>query len=52
MCQAYDGEKQFVIANELSEIRKKWEAHKSGEHPLTDEEIKALVIQKLMLEEG
>lgn len=51
MCQAYEGEKQYVIASELSEIRRKWEAHKSGEHQLTEEEIKELVIQKMMLEE-
>lgn len=49
MCQQYDGERQYMVRSELREIRRKWERHESGEAPLTDEEIKDLVVQKMML---
>ena len=51
MCQAYEGEKNYLIASDLRQIRKIWEAHESGEHPLTAEEIYKLAVQKLMLED-
>lgn len=49
MCQAYEGERNYVVAVELREIQTIWEKHKSGEKPLSDEELKELAIRKLML---
>ena len=51
MCQAYEGERSYSVAKELREIREIWEKHKSGEKPLTDEQIRELAVRKLMLEE-
>lgn len=51
MCQAYEGESRYVRSSELRQIREAWEKHKSGEAPLTDEQLKELAIRKLMLEE-
>lgn len=52
MCQAYEGERQFVVNSELREIQEAREAHKSGGKPLTDEEINDLAVRKLMLMGG
>jgi hypothetical protein len=51
MCQAYEGERQYMVTQELREIRETWNKHISGEKPLTDEQVKELAIRKLMLEE-
>ena len=51
MCQAYEGERQFVIACERREIEEKWRRHKSGEQILSADELKDLAIQKIMLSE-
>lgn len=37
---------------ELSEIQEVWRKHESGEKPLTDEQIKELVVRKFMLLEN
>lgn len=49
MCQAYEGEHNYVVAAELREIQIAWEKHKSGEKLLSDEELKDLAVRKLML---
>ena len=49
MCQAYEGEHNYVVASELREIQIAWELHKSGEKPLSEEELKDLAVRKLML---
>lgn len=49
MCQAYEGEHNYVVVTELREIQIAWEKHKSGEKLLSDEELKDLAIRKLML---
>jgi len=36
---------------ELREIREAYEKHKSGEKPLTDEQLRELAVRKLMLSE-
>ena len=51
MCQAYEGEREFVVQRDLAEIRKKYEDHKSGTKPLTDDELLKLAVEKLILEE-
>lgn len=52
MCQAYEGERNYMIWRERQEIKQKYEDHESGKKRLTDEELTKLVIQKLMLSEG
>lgn len=52
MCQAFHGEQQGLIQSELFEIRRKWEKHKSGEAPLTYDELLNLAVKKMMLEEA
>lgn len=52
MCQQYEGESRYVRSQELREIREAWEAHKSGERPLTDDQIRDLAVRKIMLEES
>lgn len=49
MCQAYEGERQYVVSGELREIQEKWKKHESGEAPLTEDEIRELAVRKLML---
>lgn len=51
MCQAYEGERSYMVSREQREIREAWEKHQSGEKPLTEEQIKELAIRKLMLDE-
>lgn len=51
MCQQFEGEKSYLMASDMREIRKIWAAHESGEHPLSDSEIHQLAIRKLMLED-
>lgn len=51
MCQAYEGERRYMVVTELQDILEAWEKHKSGEHPLTADELRELAIRKLMLEE-
>lgn len=52
MCQAYEGEKNYVIASEKAKIREEYEKHKSGEKPISEERLKELSIEILMLNEG
>lgn len=52
MCQAYEGERAYLVRRDLDEIKQKYNAHKSGEKPLSDEELLKLAIEKMMLEEG
>lgn len=49
MCQAYEGERKWVVSQELKEIHDAWEKHKNGEKVLNEEEIKELAVRKLML---
>lgn len=51
MCQQHEAEMNYLVSQELRQIRAAWEKHKSGEAPLTDEQIKELVIRKIMLDE-
>ena len=51
MCQEYEGERNFVVRQEIAEIREKWSKHQSGELPLTDLEIRELCVRKIMLDE-
>lgn len=51
MCQAYEGEREYLVRRDLHEIRKKYEDHKNGTKPLTDDELLKLAVEKLMLEE-
>ncbi len=51
MCQQFEGESRYVRSQELREIREAWEAHKSGEKPLSDEQVRELAVRKIMLEE-
>lgn len=48
MCQAYEGERAFLIASEKRDLKKKYEDHKSGVKPLTDDEFKTLCIEIIM----
>lgn len=52
MCQAYEGERNFLIREERAEIQEKWAKHESGEAPLSEDEIKDLCVRKLMLDEA
>jgi hypothetical protein len=52
MCQAYDGEARSVAMAERREIRDLWQRHKSGEVPLSDEELLELAVRKLMLNDA
>ncbi len=52
MCQAYEAESNYIMARDARERRRKWEAHKSGETPLPDEEIRTVYIEALMDSEG
>lgn len=49
MCQAFEGEQQYVVQRDLAEIRKKYEDHKNGTKPLSDEELLKLAVEKMML---
>lgn len=49
MCQAYEGERGYLVSKELREIKETYEAHVSGEKSLTEDEIRELAIRKLML---
>ena len=51
MCQAYEGEWEYLIARDKAEIRRKYEAYKRGELKLTDEELHKLTIEYMMLSE-
>ena len=48
MCQAYEGEKAYLFRSERAQRRARWEAHKSGEQPLTDEELQTLMVEEMM----
>lgn len=52
MCQAFEGEKRLMIARDQDEIRRAWEAHESGERLLSADELKELVVRKLMLDDA
>lgn len=52
MCQAYEGERRHVVRGELNEINEQWRKHKSGEAVLNDEQVKELVVRKMMLLEN
>jgi len=51
MCQAYEGERNFLVHQEIEEIRDTWAKHQSGEIVLTNEQIKELCVRKMMLDE-
>lgn len=51
MCQQFEGEKAYLQARDMAEVRRIWAAHESGEHPLTDAEIHQLCVRKLVLED-
>lgn len=51
MCQAYEGERRSVVRSELAEIKEAWRRHQSGEAPLSDTDLRKLVLRKMMLEE-
>lgn len=52
MCQAFEGEKRSMIARDQDEIARMWAAHKSGEHRLSADELKELVVRKIMLDDA
>lgn len=52
MCQAYEGERAYLVQRDLREIREKYAAYERGEVTLTDDELYKLAIEKLMLEES
>ena len=52
MCQAFESEKRSLIAVEQTKLRRKWEAHESGERPLSQDEINELVVRKIMLDDA
>lgn len=51
MCQAFEAERADVVASETAEIRRKLEAHDSGEAPLNQDEMNRLAVQAFMLRE-
>jgi hypothetical protein len=51
MCQAYEGEREWLVQRDLAEIKKRYKAHVRGKKKLTDDELLKLAIEKLMLEE-
>ncbi len=51
MCQAFEAERNLMVWLDNADIRRKWERHKSGEEPLSDDELKRLAIQKMMNDE-
>lgn len=51
MCQQSEGEKNYLMARDMREVRAIWAAHESGERPLSPEEIHRLAVRKLMLED-
>jgi len=51
MCQAYEGEREWLVRRDLAEIKKRYVAHASGEKKLSDDELLKLAVEKLMLEE-
>jgi hypothetical protein len=48
MCQAYAAEARLVGSSERSERQRKFDAHKSGEAPMTDEQLRRLMIEEMM----
>lgn len=51
MCQQGEGEKNYLMARDMREIRAIWAAHESGQRVLSLEEVHRLCIRKLMLED-
>jgi hypothetical protein len=51
MCQQFEGEKAYLMAKDMRDIRRIWAAHESGERVLSPEEIHELCVRKLMLED-
>ena len=51
MCQAYEGEREWLVQRDLREIKQRYEDHKKGKKKLTDDELLKLAAEKLMLEE-
>lgn len=51
MCQAYEGESAYLVQRDLEKIRKRFKDHEEGEKVLTDDELRTLAANKLILEE-
>ena len=49
MCQQSEAEHNYLVSRELREIKDRYAQHVSGAKPLTDDELKALAIKKLVL---
>lgn len=48
MCQQFENEQRFMFHQERRDRRQKLDDHLSGKAPLTDDEIKRLMIEELM----
>lgn len=48
MCQHFEAEQRSIFKGERQERRRKLELHQSGEQPLTDDEIRNLMVEELM----
>jgi len=51
MCQAYEGEREYVVYREREQIYQRYEAFERGEIHLTDEELQDMAVRMLMLRE-
>lgn len=48
MCQHYEAEQRSIFRSERTERLRKWQAHESGEHKLSDDEIRQMVVEEMM----
>lgn len=49
MCQAYEAERSMTTAQELAEIKRRYNDHKSGANPLSNDELYKLAARKFVL---
>jgi tetrahydromethanopterin S-methyltransferase subunit A len=52
MCQAYEGEKRYLISEEKQQLREEYEKHVSGESIISDERLQEIAVRMIMLREG
>ena len=48
MCQHYEAEQRSIVRSEREERRRRWEAHESGERPLSVDEVAKMIAEELM----
>jgi hypothetical protein len=51
MCQAYEGEREYVVHREKEQIYQRYEAFERGEIEISDDELRDMAVRMLMLRE-